>query len=158
VLRTWIAMPNTVLKGTGHHRYLAIVSSYAALANLLLSIPGTKMFGIVGCAMATVIPATVLAAAFVFPRACRTVDLAVWRGYREIVWPAVWPAFFVIALLAQVRHAVPERLIAALALLAAGGLLYAAIFFAFGLGREERRWFTSAVSQVWRRTQGLATA
>jgi O-antigen/teichoic acid export membrane protein len=158
VVRTWMAMPNTVLKGTGHHRYLAIASSYAAVANLLLSIPGTKMYGIVGCAMATVIPATVLAVGFVFPRACRAVGLGVWRGYREIVWPAVWPAFIVLTLLVEARHAVPARLIAALALLACGGLLYAAIFFTFGLAREERRWFTAAVNHVWRRTQGLAAA
>lgn len=158
VIRTWMAMPNTVLKGTGHHRFLAIAYVYAALANLLLSIPGTKMFGIVGCAMATVIPATILACGFVFPRACRVVDLGVWRGYREIVWPAVWPAFIVAAVLIEVRHMVPQQLIAALALLAFGGLLYGAIFFSFGLAREERNWFRSTVNQFWRRTQGWATA
>ncbi len=149
IIRTWMAMPNTLLKGTGHHKFLAVASCGAAVANLLLSIPGTKMYGIVGCAVATVIPATILAAGFVFPRACRAVGLGIWRGYREIVWPTIWPAIIVLAIVAEAKQAVPVRLIPALALLAFGSVLYGGIFFAFGLAREERAWFTAAANHMW---------
>jgi hypothetical protein len=38
-------------------------------------------------------------------------------------------------------------------------LLYAALFVAFGLEREERRWFTHKLTELWRRrSQVLAAA
>jgi O-antigen/teichoic acid export membrane protein len=148
VLRAWMGIPGTILKGTGHHRYFAIVMSVCGLANLLLSIPAVKLFGMVGVAWATVIPVAVLAACCIFPRACRAVELPVARGYREIVWPVVWPAFVVVTLLTATRHAIPQTLLAVLLDLACGGLLYVAIFFLFALPRDEREWFTTAINQV----------
>jgi hypothetical protein len=96
----------------------------------------------------------------IFPRACRVVGLTVSRGYRLIVWPALWPGLVVIAALSLTRHYVPPRLPLVLTHLAAGGLLYAALFLRFGLSHGERQWMTSAVVQVWRRRDdtGLAVA
>lgn len=159
VLRAWMAMPSTVLKGTGHHKFVAVRSSWCAVANLLLSIPLVKLWGLVGVALGTTVPVLVLCVFAIFPRACRVVGLSQWRGYRQIVWPAVWPAFVVVALLASTRHDVPPHVLFVLAQLAAGGLLYAAIFFLFGLARDERQWFTATVTQVWRRrSERLAAA
>jgi O-antigen/teichoic acid export membrane protein len=148
VLRAWMGMPGQILKGTGHHRYFAVAMSVCAVANLLLSILAVKPFGMVGVAWGTVIPVAVLAACCIFPRACRVVELPVARGYREVVWPAVWPAFVVVTLLAATRHALPETLVAVMLDLAFGGLLYLAIFFLVALPRDEREWFTLAINQV----------
>ena len=159
VLRAWIAMPSTVLKGTGHHKFVAVMSSWCAVANLLLSVPLVKWWGLVGVALGTVIPVVILCACAIFPRACRVVGLSQWQGYRRIVWPTVWPAALVVTLLVVTRHAVPAHLLFVLAHLAAGGLLYAAIFFLFGLARDERQWLTSAFNQVVRRrSERLAAA
>jgi hypothetical protein len=49
-------------------------------------------------------------------------------------------------------------LLVGLALIGAGGLLYAGLFFLFGLAREEREWFTAAATHVWRRTQAAVAA
>jgi hypothetical protein len=93
------------------------------------------------------------------------VELDVWQGYRQIVWPALWPATFMIGLLAATRHALPvfsgglsSPATVAIVLLhmAIGGALYAGVFFMFGIDRQERKWFSSALTQVWRRS--LATA
>jgi hypothetical protein len=54
----------------------------------------------------------------------------------------------VVILLSVTRHAVPQSLVAVLADLALGGLLYAAIFFLVALPRDERDWFTKAIGQV----------
>jgi O-antigen/teichoic acid export membrane protein len=148
VLRAWMGIPGTVLKGTGHHKYFAVTSACCAVATVLLSIPAVKLLGMLGAAWAMVLPVTVMATGFVFPRACRVVELPIARGYREVVWPAVWPGIVVVALLATTRHAVPANLFAVLADLAFGGLLYAAIFFLVALPREERRWFSRAFNQV----------
>jgi O-antigen/teichoic acid export membrane protein len=159
VLRAWNAMPSTVLKGTGHHQFVAGISCGAAVANLLLSIPLVKMWGLPGVALGTAIPVLATCAFGIFPRACRVVGLGLWRGYRLIVWPTVWPAALVMTLLVMTRREVPDHLLAVLAQLACGGLLYAGIFFSFGLGRDERRWFRSALTQVLRRrSERLAAA
>jgi O-antigen/teichoic acid export membrane protein len=148
VLRAWMGVPGTVLKGTGHHKFFAGWMSVCAVANLLLSIPAVKLFGMVGVAWATLVPVFVLGTVFVFPRACRVVELPLARAYREVVWPAAWPALVVVGLLSVTRHAVPQTLVAVLADLALGALLYAAIFFLVALPRDEREWFTKAINQV----------
>lgn len=158
-LRAWSAMPSTVLKGSGHQKAVAIGAVACAVANLLLSIPLVKMWGLPGVALGTAIPVAALSAGFLFPRACRVVGLPVAAGYRLVVWPAVWPAAITMAFLWTTREMVPLRMAAVLAHLAVGGLMYAVLFFMFGLGREERRWFASALNQVWRRrSPGLAAA
>ncbi len=163
-VRTLMAVPATVLKGTGHHKLMAVASCWCALANLLLSIAAVKAFGIVGVATGTVIPALVLAGGVIFPRACRVVGLTPWQGYRRIVWPVVWPAVVMITLLVSTKHALPTHgagasfgaLMTVLPHMAAGGILYAGLFILFGLDREERQWFSSAITQVWRRSFAMA--
>jgi O-antigen/teichoic acid export membrane protein len=151
VLRAWMAMPSTVLKGTNHHRYVAMTSSLAAVANLLLSVVLVKPLGIVGVALGTLIPATVLSAAYIFPRACRVVGLRTWQGYAEVVWPATWPAALTLTMLLTTRHVLPVSKIAVLLHMGAGALLYAMVFFLCALPRTERRWFTSSLMDMWRR-------
>jgi O-antigen/teichoic acid export membrane protein len=159
ILRAWMAMPGTLLKGCGRHVFVAKVSAFSAVANVLLSVVLVKAFGIVGVALGTLIPVAATAAFLMFPVACREVELSVAEGYRQVVWPAVWPAIFVIAALAYTRHAIPLRLIAVLAHLALGAVAYGVLFVAFGLEREERHWFTGKLTELWRRrSQMLAAA
>jgi O-antigen/teichoic acid export membrane protein len=159
VVRTLMAVPSTLLKGTGNHQSLAWAAAMAAVANVLLSIPAVKLFGMPGVAWSTLLPAAALAFAFVFPRACAVVNMSTWDALRQVVWPPAWPAVLVVALLAGTRHFVPVSLVGVIAHLAAGGLLYAAIFFLFGLDRQERQWFSAAINQVVRRrSERLATA
>ena len=151
VLRAWMAMPSTVLKGTGRQRYVAIASTIAAVANALLSVMLVQLMGLAGSAMGTVIPATILAAFFIFPQACRTVGLSVVQGYRRIVFPTLWPALIAVAVIATTRDAVPVRLIVVLPHMAAGALLYFVIFVAFATDRDERQWIAAAVTSLRRR-------
>jgi O-antigen/teichoic acid export membrane protein len=151
VLRAWMAMPSTVLKGTGRQRYVAIAAAIAAVANALLSVILVKLMGLSGSAMGTVIPATVLATLFIFPQACRGVGLPVAQGYRRIVLPALWPVVFAIAAMRLTRDAVPVHLYAVLPHMAAGALLYLLVFAAFGMERDERQWIAAAVTALRRR-------
>jgi O-antigen/teichoic acid export membrane protein len=127
------------------------------VANLLLSIPLVKMFGLVGVAVGTIVPVAIYATA-IFVKTCGVLSLATSQALRQIVWPTLWPAAVVMALLWATRDALPVNLVAVLLNLAAGGLLYAGIFVLFGLDREERRWFLSAFNTMWTRyTPRLAT-
>ena len=159
ILRAWMAMPGTLLKGSGQHPFFAKVAAASTVANVLLSVGLVQIFGVVGVALGTLIPAATVASCVLFPAACREVALPVAEGYRRVVWPAVWPAIFVVAAVAFTRHAIPPRLVAVLAHLAAGAVTYAAVFFTFGLEREERQWFTRKMTELWRRrSQALAAA
>jgi O-antigen/teichoic acid export membrane protein len=158
ILRAWMAMPGTLLKGCGRHVFVAKVSAYSAVANVLLSVVLVKAFGIAGVALGTLIPVAATAALVMFPVACREVELSIAEGYQQVVWPAVWPAIFVIAALAYTRDAIPLRLIAVLAHLALGAVAYGALFVAFGLEREERQWFTQRLTELWRRRSQMVAA
>jgi O-antigen/teichoic acid export membrane protein len=147
VLRAWTAMPITMLQGTGHHKFVAMAASACAVANLLLSVPLVKMFGLVGVAVGTLLPVAV-SASVIFGKACSVVRMSTWQGVRQIVWPTLWPAAVVVGVLSLTADALPLRLIAVLGHLAFGGLLYTAIFFLCGLERDERRWFLAAVSAI----------
>jgi O-antigen/teichoic acid export membrane protein len=148
-----------VLKGSGHHQYVAKVAAGGAVANLLLSIPFVKSWGPVGAAVGMAIPTVVMCTVFIFPRACHVVGLAVSSGYRQVVWPALWPALVTVTLLVGARPLLPPGVMAVLLQLAAGAGLYIALFFSFGLSSQERRWIRSAVLHVWRRrSDALAAA
>ena len=57
-------------------------------------------------------------------------------------------AALVMLLLSAVRTAIPAGFLPVLTVLAGGCLLYAVVFFAFGLDRDERRWFIDAASRL----------
>jgi hypothetical protein len=74
------------------------------------------------------------------------------------VWPAFWPAVLVVVLLASTRSMLPLRMLPVLMHLAMGAVTYVALFFRFGLSRDERQWVVSALNQLRRRPEGLAAA
>jgi O-antigen/teichoic acid export membrane protein len=150
VLRAWIAMPTTMLQGTGHHKYVAVVTSIAAVANLVLSIPLVKFWGLVGVAVGTIVPVSICAA-IIFWKACASVELGIGQGVRRIVWPTVWPALTVFALHAWTRDALSPNLLPVLGRLAFGGLLYAGLFVLVGVDQDERRWFRVACTGLFGR-------
>ena len=101
----------------------------------------------------------VLAAFFIFPQACRMVNLSVAQGYRRIVLPTVWPAAIVVTLVAATRHELPVHLYAVLPHMAAAALLYFAIFVAFATEPDDRHMTSAAVTYLRRRrTASLAAA
>ncbi len=159
VLRAWMGIPSTVLKGSGRAGFVALASAVSALANVLLSVLLVKSIGLVGVALGTVIPVTLVAAFAIFPTACRAVELPVLAGYRRVVWPTVWPALVVMVAMAYTRQLLPRHLAAVLAHMTLGAVAYAALFVACSLDREERTWFTSKLTELWkRRSQVLAAA
>lgn len=159
ILRAWMGVPGTLLKGTGRAGYVAKVSAVCAVANVLLSVVLVKLMGLIGVALGTAIPVTIIAAFSIFPAACREVELPVLQGYRRVVWPAVWPALLVMTAMAYTRGLLPHRLIAVLAHMGIGAAAYGVLFIAFGLDRDERQWFMNKLAELWkRRSQVLVPA
>jgi O-antigen/teichoic acid export membrane protein len=159
VLRAWMGIPSTVLKGSDRAAFVAKAATGCAVANVLLSIVLVNSMGLLGVALGTAIPVTAVAMFAIFPAACRAVELDVFEGYRRVVWPALWPALVVMTAVALTRHALPLRLAAVLAQMTLGVIAYAVLFIACGLEREERQWFTMKLTELWRRrSQVLAAA
>lgn len=150
-LRAAIAMPSTVLQGTGYHRYIAAAASCGAAVNLVLGVPLAMGYGTAGVAAGTLAAAT-LTWFIIVPKACRVVDLDLSSAARQVLLPAVWPAVVAVAALAAVRQAIPGGMLPALSAAAFGVAIYVVLFLAFGLDRDERQLVRSALQSVppWR--------
>ncbi len=159
VLRVGTAIPTTLLKGARRHQLLARWNSACGVANLLLSMALVKWLGLVGVAIGTLIPVGAVSLLVIFPEACRRVGITPLRGYREAVWPTLWPAVAVGVIVMLTRPYVPPRLTGLALQLAVAGLVYLAIFFTIALERGEQQWYAGKAREMWkRRRQVLAAA
>jgi len=152
IVRIGTATASTLLKGAGEHRLVAFANVAAALVNVAVSIAIVKPFGLVGVAIGTLVPVCIASSVIIFPAGCRRVQLTLGRGLAEAVWPAVWPAAAMAAFVYLTRGLVPVSLVAVGAEMAAACLVYAAVFVAFGITREERRFYLTKSFNLLQRT------
>ena len=141
VLRVGVATSNTILKGAGEHQRLAAYVGLTGVANIVLSIALVKPYGLIGVAIGTVVPVTLMALFVNFPRACRRVGVTPSRALRQAVWPALWPAFVMVLFLRLARPVGGVSLAAVGVKLMLGALIYEAVFLGMAIGADERRWY-----------------
>jgi O-antigen/teichoic acid export membrane protein len=144
-------MSQSLLKGTEHHRFLAACTATASVANLVLSVVLAYRFGLIGVAVGTLIPATVVLMFVVFPMACRVAGMTVGEAFRTAVWPALWPAIPSGALLVAIREFVGTTTVLTLVAAASAMLIYLAVFLRFAIPVQERRWYGSKISALLRK-------
>jgi O-antigen/teichoic acid export membrane protein len=147
ILRAAVAMPGTVLQGTGHHRFVAGATAGTAVVNLVVSVPLVLTWSVTGAALGTLLAVT-LSTVIIFPKACRVVGLSLGDGLRQIVVPTLWPAAVAVGTVLALDRVLPPGLLAVFANLAVGGVVYAAVFFLFGVDRQEREWLTAAYRRL----------
>jgi O-antigen/teichoic acid export membrane protein len=136
--RVGSATPGTVLRGAGHHRLLAISNLVAGVVNVSLSVILARSYGLPGVAVATLLPTTIRAAVILIPVACARVGLPLRQFVAMAIWPALWPAAMVLGGLAIVRDRV-SGLGSAVLHGGVAGLVYAMVFVAVAIGREDRQ-------------------
>jgi O-antigen/teichoic acid export membrane protein len=146
-IRVGTAMAATVLKGAGGHRLMAGANLATACANVILSVMLIKGMGLKGVAIGTLVPVGIECLFVIYPAACRRVGVSTFQATSESIWPALWPAIPMALYLVATRPLVKPSLPLVAANLVAGGLVYAGVFFAFGLTVDERRLFLSRLSQ-----------
>jgi len=146
-IRVGTAMAATVLKGAGGHRLMAGANLATACANVILSVMLIKGMGLKGVAIGTLVPVGIECLFVIYPAACRRVGLSTMQAVSESIWPALWPAIPMALYLLATRPLVKPSLIIVAANLVAGSLVYAGVFFAFGLTVDERRFCFSRLSQ-----------
>jgi len=152
-IRVGTATANTVLKGAGKHRLLAVSNVLTAAGNLLLSLLLVRRLGLVGVAYGTLVPVASTALLVLFPAACRRVGLGVGIAFRAAVWPAAWPGLVVALGLAAVRHYVPPSLPLVALYAAAAGLVYLVLFLRWGLPAPDRRLYLSKAAHLLARVR-----
>jgi O-antigen/teichoic acid export membrane protein len=141
----------TVLKGAGRHRFLAAVSSFTAVVNVVLSVILIRPFGLTGVAVATLLPVVVCYAGLVFPAACRRVGVPLREAIARAIWPSAWPALVMAAAILALRHiAPPATLIQVAAEASIGVAVYLVVFAFFGLPEPERRLYWSKIRGIVR--------
>ena len=141
IVRIGAASASVILKGARHPRLNAWTNATVAAVNITLSLVLIRRFGLSGVAVATLIPVAVANGCVLFPAACRRVAIPVRDAARQAVWPAAWPALLTGVLLWSTRAYVPPGLLPAAVHLAAGALLYEALFFGLAIPGGDRRFY-----------------
>lgn len=157
-IRVGNSAATTLLKGSGHHKLLAISNIAMAVANVALSIFFVQRIGLAGVAMGTVIALAIVSLFVLFPAACRRVQLPVREAVAAAVWPSLWPAIVMAGFLGLTRNLVSSTLttIALEAIL--GGLIYLAVFLLFAVGRAERKWYITKARELAARPRTAVAA
>ena len=155
IVRVGTAVSNTLLKGTGDHKFVAYANVVTAVVNLGLSIVLARWIGLAGVAIGTLVPVGLTAMFVIFPAGCRRVELPITRALVHAVWPAVWPAAAMAAYLAVTRPLLSVSLVPVLANMSVAAMVYAVVFLAFGVSAVERRFVLSRLFEVTARIRVL---
>jgi O-antigen/teichoic acid export membrane protein len=134
---TWPA--GLVLQGMARHSPLAAMSLVAGIANFGLSILLVNRFGLLGVALGTLIPTTVICLGFVTPYAMRVVGTSARDMYTRVMWPSLLPIVPTAIVLIVLRETLdPASLIMILVVAAAGSVVYLSVYLCMGANEFER--------------------
>ncbi len=135
-----------VLSMAGHQRYLASAMIAGQLLNLGLSLVLIRYEGILGVAKATFISALPLQVLLIQRRANKVFGTSCWSFYWRTVAPCAIPTAILLGLFFGSRsYWEPGGLIGVAALEGIGAITFWAAFWAFGLSRRERVYFSEKV-------------
>jgi O-antigen/teichoic acid export membrane protein len=148
LVRVTTASANLILKGAGRHRLLTWTNAGTAVVNVLLSVALVRFLGLVGVALGTLIPVSASTLFVLYPAACRRVGLPMARPLMEAIWPTMWPAAIMIAMLSFTKDLPPPGVAGVALHLAVGGLLYAVLFVGVAIGSAERRFYTAKIRDL----------
>jgi O-antigen/teichoic acid export membrane protein len=134
---TWPA--GSVLQGIARHRFLAILSLCSGIANLTLSLLLVRPLGLLGVALGTLIPTTVICLGFTLPYAMREIGVTFQQMLERAVLPALAPIVPASAVTYLLRELlVPTTVLPTLIIAAVGSLLYVVGYLGVASSRFER--------------------
>lgn len=128
-----------ILQGMGRHRPLAPMAIGNGLANLALSVVLVQAIGVVGVALATLVPMTAEALLLVMPYALRVIGVRPADVARRVVWPVFAPAVPTVMLLYLLRELATPTSAPSTAVIALVGIAtYLLTYFRVGASAAER--------------------
>jgi O-antigen/teichoic acid export membrane protein len=147
LLATAQAPAARILQGIARHRIVAATSIAAGVANVALAVLLLPRFGLMGAAVASLIPAAVTAFAVIMPFANRTLSVT-WRdAMREIWLPGVLPGVVAGVVLCILYRATPAPSSVMLAAwIVTTMLAYAVVYLLMPASSAERRLLSDGLS------------
>jgi len=134
---TWPA--GFVLQGIARHAPLAAMTIGSGIANITLSILLVSRFGLLGVALGTLIPTTIVCLGFVIPYAMRVIGTSAREMYAKVLWPSAFPLIpmsIVMIILREILH--PASLIMILTIAGLGPLVYLVVYLRIEVNEFER--------------------
>ncbi|HEY7501985.1 MAG TPA: oligosaccharide flippase family protein [Vicinamibacterales bacterium] len=154
IVRVGASTASIVLKGAGMHKRLVAFITVMGIVNILLSVALVRPMGLSGVAVGTLVPVAAISLLGLIPSACRRVGISLFTMFRQAIWPALWPAAAMSALLLWSRAALPAKLSLVALQLAVGCVVYLGLF-SIAIGTESRREYMRHVDVLWKRTSRL---
>jgi O-antigen/teichoic acid export membrane protein len=118
-----------ILQGMARHSPLAIMTIASGLSNLILSILLVNRLGLMGVALGTLVPTTIICLGFVTPYAIRVIGVPVRDVYFKVLNPTLFPAIpMILAMIALREWLHPVSFLWIVLIAAAGSLVYLAVY------------------------------
>jgi O-antigen/teichoic acid export membrane protein len=141
-----------VLQGMARHHPLATMTIGSGIANLILSIILVNYLGLMGVALGTLIPTTIVCIGFVAPYAMRVIGVSISEMVTKVLWPALLPAVpMAITMLALREIFKPVSIILLLLVAGIGVLPYPVGYLLMSANGVEREIFRNNLVKVIRR-------
>jgi O-antigen/teichoic acid export membrane protein len=138
-----------VLQGMAKHHPLAIMTVASGVANLTISILLVGRFNLMGVALGTLIPTTIVCIGFVTPYAMRVIGVDVMELYTSVLQPAILPAIPMgIIMLLLMKVLAVNSLFILLLIAGVGSLTYVAGYLLLKENDYERKVFMSIVENI----------
>lgn len=134
---TWPA--GFVLQGMARHAPLAAMVIGSGIANLTLSILLVNHLGLLGVALGTLIPTTIIGLGFVTPYAMRVIGASARDMYTRVLWPSLFPILPMGVILTLLSKALdPTSLIMLMLVAGIGSLVYLCVYLCMRANEFER--------------------
>jgi hypothetical protein len=121
------------------HSPLAAMTIASGIANFTLSILLVNRLGLLGVALGTLIPTTVICIGFVTPYAMRVIGTSARDMYTKVLQPSLLPLIPMGIIMIVLRETLePASLIMILIVAAVGTLVYISVYLRIGANEFER--------------------
>jgi O-antigen/teichoic acid export membrane protein len=138
-----------VLQGMAKHHALAIMTIASGIANLTISILLVGRLNLMGVALGTLIPTTIVCIGFVTPYAMRVIGVDVMELYTRVLQPAILPAIPMGILMLILMNVLSAYSLFILLLIAGvGSLTYVVCYLLLKENEYERKLFMSTVKII----------
>lgn len=138
-----------ILQGMAKHHPLAIMTIASGVANLIISMLLVGRLNLMGVALGTLIPSTIVCIGFVTPYAMRMIGVGLKEMYAKVLQPAILPSIPMGISMFLLREAISPSSIFFILLLATIGLLiYLAGYLLLQENDYERKLFLKILENI----------
>lgn len=143
-----------VLQGMAKHHPLAIMTIASGVANLTISILLVGRLSLMGVALGTLIPTTIVCIGFVTPYAMRVIGVGIKEMYAKVLRPAIWPSIPMAIGMILLREVFSASSILLILLIAAiGSLIYLTMYLRIKENDYERKLFLKIIENITSRAK-----